>query len=262
MRIVRPKKGLGQHFLRDLNIAQAIADTVDSRRDLPILEIGPGTGVLTQFLKLKERQLKVIEIDAESVEYLYEKYPELIGNIIEGDFLKLNLKELFEGREFVLTGNYPYNISSQIFFKLLDNIDLIPCCTGMIQREVAQRITAKPGSKSFGILSVLLQIWYDADYLFTVDEKVFDPPPKVKSAVIRLTRNKRTELGCDAVLLKKIVKSTFGLRRKMLRNSLKMVVEKDVPLPDCDFLDKRPEQLSVENFIFLTNLIDTGKKRD
>ncbi len=262
MRIVRPKKGLGQHFLRDLNIAQAIADTVDSRRDLPILEIGPGTGVLTQFLKLKDRPLKVIEIDTESVAYLHENFQELNDKIIEGDFLKLNLNDLFDEGKFVLTGNYPYNISSQIFFKLLDNIDLIPCCTGMIQREVAQRITAKPGCKSFGILSVLLQAWYDTEYLFTVNENVFDPPPKVKSAVIRLIRNKRTELGCDAVLFKKVVKSTFGLRRKMLRNSLKMVVEKDVPLPKCDFLDKRPEQLSVEDFILLTNLIDSGNKRD
>lgn len=258
MQTVRPKKGLGQHFLRDLKIAQAIADTVDARAGIPILEIGPGMGVLTQYLIPKDRNLKVVELDSESVVYLKEHYPTL--NIIEGDFLKLNLKELFNGEEFVLTGNYPYNISSQIFFKMLDNMDIIPCCTGMVQREVAQRICSGPGSKAYGILSVLIQAWYDTEYLFTVDENVFDPPPKVKSAVIRLTRNNREELGCDPVLFKRIVKTSFGWRRKMLRNSLKQVVEKDTPLPECSFLDKRPEQLSVEDFILLTNLIDKNNR--
>lgn len=258
MQTVRPKKGLGQHFLRDLKIAQAIADTVDVRAGIPILEIGPGMGVLTQYLIPKDRNLKVVELDSESVVYLKEHYPTL--NIIEGDFLKLNLKELFNGEEFVLTGNYPYNISSQIFFKMLDNMDIIPCCTGMVQREVAQRICSGPGSKAYGILSVLIQAWYDTEYLFTVDENVFDPPPKVKSAVIRLTRNNREELGCNPVLFKRIVKTSFGWRRKMLRNSLKQVVEKDTPLPECSFLDKRPEQLSVEDFILLTNLIDKNNR--
>lgn len=258
MQTVRPKKGLGQHFLRDLKIAQAIADTVDARAGIPILEIGPGMGVLTQYLIPKDRNLKVVELDSESVVYLKEHYPTL--NIIEGDFLKLNLKELFNGEEFVLTGNYPYNISSQIFFKMLDNMDIIPCCTGMVQREVAQRICSGPGSKAYGILSVLIQAWYDTEYLFTVDENVFDPPPKVKSAVIRLTRNNREELGCNPVLFKRIVKTSFGWRRKMLRNSLKQVVEKDTPLPECSFLDKRPEQLSVEDFILLTNLIDNNNR--
>jgi 16S rRNA (adenine1518-N6/adenine1519-N6)-dimethyltransferase len=245
--------------LRDLKIAQAIADTVDARAGIPVLEIGPGMGVLTQYLIPKDRVLKVVELDSESVVYLKDHYPTL--DIIEGDFLKLDLRNLFEGKEFVLTGNYPYNISSQIFFKMLDNMDIIPCCTGMVQREVAQRICSGPGNKSYGILSVLIQAWYDTEYLFTVNENVFDPPPKVKSAVIRLTKNSREDLGCNPVLFKKIVKATFGWRRKMLRNSLKQVVEKDVPLPECQYLDKRPEQLSVEDFINLTNLIEKAKRK-
>ncbi|HBA13353.1 MAG TPA: 16S rRNA (adenine(1518)-N(6)/adenine(1519)-N(6))-dimethyltransferase [Bacteroidales bacterium] len=258
MRTVRPKKALGQHFLRDMDIARAIAGTVDLCADLPILEIGPGTGVLTQFLYRKGRQLKVVEIDSESVLYLRENYPDL--DIIESDFLKLDLQSLFDGRQFVLTGNYPYNISSQILFKMLDNMALIPCCTGMLQREVARRICSGPRNKEYGILSVLIQAWYNTEYLFTVDEKVFDPPPKVKSAVIRMTRNDRVSLGCDKMLFKKVVKTTFGMRRKMIRNSLRQVCEKDVPLPmDCPYLEKRPEQLSVEDFITLTNMIDSLK---
>ena len=255
MRTVRPKKALGQHFLRDMDIAQRIAGTVDARADLPILEIGPGTGVLTQFLSQKGRELKVVEIDTESVAYLHENYPEL--DVIEGDFLKMDLSTVFDGRQFVLTGNYPYNISSQIFFRMLDNMELIPCCTGMLQREVAQRICSGPGNKDYGILSVFIQAWYDTEYLFTVSENVFDPPPKVKSAVIRLTRNSRATLGCNGKLFRKVVKCTFGMRRKMLRNSLRQVYERDVPLPaDCPYLDKRPEQLSVEDFIRLTNMVE------
>ena len=235
MRTVRPKKALGQHFLRDMDIAQRIAGTVDARADLPILEIGPGTGVLTQFLSQKSRELKVVEIDNESVIYLHENFPAL--NVIEGDFLQLDLNTLFDGRQFVLTGNYPYNISSQIFFKMLDYRELIPCCTGMLQREVAQRICSGPGNKDYGILSVFIQLWYDTEYLFTVNENVFDPPPKVKSGVIR--------------------SSIFGMRRKMLRNSLRQVYDKDSPLPaDCPYLDKRPEQLSVEDFIKLTLMVE------
>ena len=261
MRTVKPKKALGQHFLRDMGIAQAIAATVDCRPDLPILEIGPGTGVLTQFLKERQRQLKVIEIDSESVAYLHENMPEV--NVIEGDFPKLDLKTLFDGGQFVLTGNYPYNISSQIFFKMLDNMELIPCCTGMVQREVGQRICGAPGTKEYGILSVFLQAWYDTEYLFTVHESLFDPPPKVKSAVIRLTRNARTTLGCNEALFKKVVKCTFGMRRKMLRNSLRQVYAPDSPLPaDCPYLDKRPEQLSVEDFIQLTNLLERAHTRE
>ena len=195
MGLVKPKKFLGQHFLKDLSIAKDIADTVDVCPDLPILEVGPGMGVLTQFIMQKNRPVKVVELDYESVAYLRENFPALEDNIIEDDFLKLNLEKLFDGKPFVLTGNYPYNISSQIFFKILDYKDLIPCCTGMIQKEVAERIAAGPGSKTYGILSILIQAWYKVEYLFTVHEHVFNPPPKVKSAVIRMTRNETTELG-------------------------------------------------------------------
>ena len=223
MKSVRPKKNLGQHFLTDLNIAKAIADTVDACPDIPVLEIGPGMGVLTQYLVTKPREVKAVEIDTESVAYLHEHFPSLRDNIIGDDFLRMNLNDIFAGRQFVLTGNYPYDISSQIFFKMLDYKDLIPCCTGMIQREVALRMASAPGNKAYGILSVLIQAWYDVDYLFTVDEHVFNPPPKVKSAVIRMTRNEVTDLGCDERLFKRIVKAVFNQRRKMLRVSLKQV---------------------------------------
>ena len=252
MRLVKPKKFLGQHFLKDLTIAQDIADTVDACPDIPILEVGPGMGVLTQFLLPKQRPVKVVELDYESVAYLHENFPALEGNIIECDFLKMDLRELFEGRPFVLTGNYPYNISSQIFFKMLDYKDLIPCCTGMIQKEVAERLAAGPGSKTYGILSVLLQAWYEVEYLFTVSEKVFDPPPKVKSAVIRMVRNNRKSLGCDEKLFKTVVKTSFNQRRKTLRNSMKPLLGKDCPDYPLPIFDKRPEQLSVEQFVELT----------
>ena len=192
MKQVKPKKNLGQHFLTDLDVARRIADTVDACPALPILEIGPGMGVLTQYLVKKNREVKAVEIDSESVAYLNERYPELRDQIIGEDFLRMDLNKIFNGRQFVLTGNYPYDISSQIFFKMLDYKDLIPCCTGMIQREVAQRIASAPGNKAYGILSVMIQAWYDVEYLFTVDEGVFNPPPKVKSAVIRMTRNNVT----------------------------------------------------------------------
>lgn len=178
MKTVKPKKFLGQHFLKDLKIAQDIADTVDACPGIPVLEVGPGMGVMTQFLVRKDRPLKVVEIDFESVAYLRTHYPQLEENIIEDDFLKMHLERTFGGQPFVLTGNYPYNISSQIFFKMLDYKDLIPCCTGMIQKEVAERIAAGPGSKTYGILSVLLQAWYSVEYLFTVHEHVFTPPPR------------------------------------------------------------------------------------
>lgn len=202
MKSVRPKKFLGQHFLKDLGVARAIADTVDACPDLPILEVGPGMGVLTQFLLPKGREVKVVEIDFESVEYLRKNFPELEEQIVEDDFLKMHLEHVFDGRQFVLTGNYPYNISSQIFFKMLEYRDLIPCCTGMIQKEVAERLAAAPGSKTYGILSVLVQLWYDVEYLFTVEPGVFNPPPKVKSAVIRMTRNRVSDAGCDERLLR------------------------------------------------------------
>ncbi len=256
MKNVKPKKFLGQHFLKDLQVAQRIADTVDSLPELPLLEVGPGTGVLTRFLLKKERPLKVVELDFESVAYLRKELPALEDSIIEDDFLKMHLDRLFEGQPFLLTGNYPYNISSQIFFKMLDYKEFIPCCTGMIQREVAQRITAGPGSKTYGILSVLIQAWYDTEYLFTVDETVFNPPPKVKSAVIRMTRNQTTDLGCNEALFKNVVKTTFNQRRKQLRNSIKPILGKDSPLLQEDLFTRRPEQLSVNEFITLTNRVE------
>ena len=252
---VRPKKSLGQHFLTDLSVASRIADTVDSCPSLPILELGPGMGVLTQYLMQKERELKVVEIDRESVEYLHSHYPSLHDNILGADFLKMDLSSAFSGRPFVLTGNYPYNISSQIFFKMLDYKDFIPCCTGMIQKEVAERLASAPGSKVYGVLSILIQAWYDVEYLFTVDEHVFDPPPKVKSAVIRLTRNDKTSLGCDERLFRRIVKTVFTMRRKMLRNGMKQIIGSDAPMLSDPLFNKRPEQLSIDDFIELTNRV-------
>ena len=252
---VRPKKSLGQHFLTDLSVASRIADTVDSCPSIPILELGPGMGVLTQYLMQKERELKVVEIDRESVEYLHSHYPSLNDNILGTDFLKMDLSTVFDGRPFVLTGNYPYNISSQIFFKMLDYKDFIPCCTGMIQKEVAERLASAPGSKVYGVLSILIQAWYDVEYLFTVDEHVFDPPPKVKSAVIRLTRNDKTSLGCDERLFRRIVKTVFTMRRKMLRNGMKQIVGNDAPMLSDPLFNKRPEQLSINDFIELTNRV-------
>ena len=258
MGLVKPKKFLGQHFLRDLSIANDIADTVDTCPELPILEVGPGMGVLTQFLMKKEREVKVVELDFESVAYLKENFAALEGHIIEDDFLKLKLENIFEGKPFVLTGNYPYNISSQIFFKMLDYKDLIPCCTGMIQKEVAERIAAGPGSKTYGILSVLIQAWYKVEYLFTVHEHVFNPPPKVKSAVIRMTRNETTDLGCDEKLFKLIVKTTFNQRRKTLRNSISSILDKSHPLSADPIFNKRPEHLSVQEFVELPNRVEVA----
>jgi 16S rRNA (adenine1518-N6/adenine1519-N6)-dimethyltransferase len=261
MKQVRPKKNLGQHFLVDLNIAKRIADTVDEPYgDLPVLEVGPGMGVMTQYLVTKPRQLKVVEIDRESVAYLKGTLFKDNGQdtIIEGDFLRMDLRELFDGGQFVLTGNYPYDISSQIFFKMIDNRDLIPCCTGMIQHEVALRIASQPGTKAYGILSVLIQAWYDVEYLFMVDETVFNPPPKVKSAVIRMTRNNVERLGCDEQLFKRVVKTAFNQRRKMLRVSLKqMLSDQQMPfIADSSFAMLRPEQLSIAQFVELTNLVE------
>ncbi|MBO5586454.1 MAG: 16S rRNA (adenine(1518)-N(6)/adenine(1519)-N(6))-dimethyltransferase RsmA, partial [Prevotella sp.] len=222
-------------------------------------EIGPGMGVMTQFLITKPRPFKAVEIDEESVEYLNGNFNGNVNShwLIQGDFLKMDLNEVFGGRQFVLTGNYPYDISSQIFFKMLDNKELIPCCTGMIQREVAQRIAAKPGNKTYGILSVLIQAWYDTEYLFTVDETVFNPPPKVKSAVIRMTRNSRKDIGCDWALFKRVVKATFNQRRKMLRGSLKQLIADPLSLPlSAEFLTKRPEQLTHEEFVMLTKAVE------
>lgn len=258
MRQVRPKKHLGQHFLTDLDVARRIADTVDACEGLPILEIGPGMGVLTQFLMTKQREMKVVEIDRESVAYLNNAFPQLRENILGEDFLRMDLQAVFAGRQFVLTGNYPYDISSQIFFKMLDNRDLIPCCTGMIQREVAWRMAAQPGNKQYGILSVLMQAWYDVEYLFTVDEDVFNPPPKVKSAVIRMTRNGVEELGCDEQLFRRVVKTVFNQRRKMLRVSLRQLFQQVQPREGFytnEIMTKRPEQLTIAQFVDLTNMI-------
>ena len=365
MKQVRPKKNLGQHFLTDLNIAKRIADTVDEPySDLPVLEVGPGMGVMTQFLVEKPRPLKVVEIDRESVEYLKERFSwtvqdsrngeskndnswnvecgmrnenssaadnspqgnlfphscvppvangkpittfhipqnslegnliphscvpqvasgkpittshipqnSLVGNLIphstfhipqeshilSGDFLKMDLHTVFDGQPFVLTGNYPYDISSQIFFKMLDNKNLIPCCTGMIQHEVAVRMASQPGNKQYGILSVLIQAWYNVEYLFTVEPSVFNPPPKVQSAVIRMTRNEVTDLGCDEQLFKRIVKATFNQRRKMLRVSLRQIFDAAHPAPpsffDDEMMTRRPEQLSIPEFVELTNKV-------
>lgn len=256
MSLVKPKKFLGQHFLKDLTIAKAIADTVDSVPNIPILEVGPGMGVLTQYLLTKERHIKVVELDFESVAYLRKEYPSMEENIIEDDFLKMRLENVFDQRPFVLTGNYPYNISSQIFFKMLDYKHLIPCCTGMIQKEVAERIAAKEGNKTYGILSVLIQAWYNVEYLFTVSETVFNPPPKVKSAVIRMTRNDVESLGCDEKLFKQVVKTTFNQRRKTIRNSIKPLIGKELKLDENVVWSKRPEQLSVKEFIELTNIVE------
>lgn len=254
MRLVKPKKALGQHFLKDLQIAQRIANTLADYKGTPVLEIGPGMGVLTQFLLEEGHDLKVVELDSESVAYLEQNFPDLKGRIIAQDFLKLDLSQLYPDR-FCVIGNYPYNISSQIFFKVLDYKEQIPCCSGMIQKEVAERLASAPGSKAYGIISVLLQAWYDIEYLFTVSEQVFNPPPKVKSAVIRMTRNSRTELDCDEKLFKTVVKTTFNQRRKTLRNSIKPILGKDFPDYHLPIFDKRPEQLSVEQFIELTKLV-------
>ena len=281
MKQVRPKKNLGQHFLTDLSIAKRIADTVDTPYpDLPVLEVGPGMGVMTQYLVEKPRPLKVVEIDRESVAYLKETlFKEETGDgrqerIVEGDFLRMDLRQVFDGQQFVLTGNYPYDISSQIFFKMLDNRDLIPCCTGMIQHEVAVRMASQPGNKQYGILSVLIQAWYNVEYLFTVEPSVFNPPPKVQSAVIRMTRNEVQHLGCDEQLFKRVVKTVFNQRRKMLRVSLKQLLPnealsalnsqlssqrhtlKERTLNSQLSLTLRPEQLSIAQFVELTNLVE------
>ena len=287
---VRAKKALGQHFLTDLSIAQRIADALivpcgdgkygfhgasDSLSQecvntlaslpnpLPALEIGPGMGVLTQYLlERPEVDLRMVEIDTESVNYLLIHFPQVQGKLMEADFLKLKLEKFFSG-QFAVVGNFPYNISSQIFFKILDYKEEVPQVVCMIQKEVAERISEKPGTKTYGILSVLLQAWYDIEYLFTVGEGAFNPPPKVKSAVIRLVRNSRKELGCDEGLFKTVVKTGFNQRRKTLRNSLKPLIhakadregwteEQLAEFVAQPVFELRPERLSVEDFISLT----------
>ena len=257
MKRVKPKKHLGQHFLTDERIAADIAGAISQHQGVSrVLEIGPGTGILTRALQsMNFDELKIIEIDLESIEFLNEYHPEISTDIIQGDFLKIELEPIFKGEKYILAGNFPYNISSQILFRLFENRELIPELVGMFQREVAKRIASGPGSKEYGILSVLLQIYYDVEYLFTVDEDVFDPPPKVKSGVIKLTRNERTALPIGDNFMKMVVKAAFNQRRKTLRNSLKgMLAGKELEL-DEDILHLRPEQLSPETFIMLATAI-------
>lgn len=256
MQQVRPKKALGQHFLTDLSVARRIAATLDPFAGLPVVEVGPGMGVLTQFLLPTHPDLTVVEIDSESVAWLKANMPSLGDNILEEDFLRLDLGKLFPGQKFCVIGNYPYNISSQIFFHILEWKDAVVCCSGMLQKEVAERLAAPPGTKARGILSVLLQAWYDVEYLFTVDENVFNPPPKVKSGVVRLVRNGVTALGCDSALFRTVVKTTFGQRRKTIRNSIRPLLPPGAPMPDSPLLALRPEQLSVEQFRDLTRLLE------
>ena len=266
---VRAKKALGQHFLTDQRSAQDIVAALEvQEKPFPVLEIGPGMGVLTQYLLQREDiALKCIEIDGESVDYLMTHFPDMPGKLLQGDFLTLKLERIFPDR-FAVIGNFPYNISSQIFFKVLDHKDRIPQVVCMIQKEVAERIAEKPGTKTYGIRSVFLQAWYDIEYLFTVGSGCFAPPPKVTSAVIRLRRNGRTDLGCDEKLFKTVVKTAFGQRRKTLRNSLRPLARAKADregwsddalaafLADPVF-DLRPERLGVEDFVALTRSLDT-----
>lgn len=253
---VKAKKHLGQHFLTDLSIAKRIADSMTTEHTNNALEIGPGMGVLTQFIENREDvNLKLVEIDTESVAYLHEHFSINPDNIIEADFLKMKLDDLFSGEVFSVIGNFPYNISSQIFFHILDYKELVPQVVCMLQREVARRLASGPGSKEYGILSVFLQAYYDIEYLFTVDENVFNPPPKVKSGVIRLVRNNVEHLDCDEKLFRAVVKATFNQRRKTIRNSIRAVKFDHESISDHPFMQKRPEQLSVAEFIELTNLV-------
>ena len=253
---VKAKKYLGQHFLKDMDVASRIAGSLTLDGRTSVLEIGPGMGVLTQFLLQNPLiDLTAVELDKESVQYLNQHYPQL--NVIEADFLKMDLQSYFPGK-FCIIGNFPYNISSQIFFKMLENKDSIPCLAGMIQKEVAERIAAPAGSKTYGILSVLMQAYYKIEYLFTVQETVFDPPPKVKSAVIRFTRNEVSSIDCNEQLFKTVVKTAFNQRRKTLRNSLKPLVEKDHPMYADPLFDLRPERLDVAAFIDLTNRVEAA----
>ena len=251
---VRAKKALGQHFLTDQSIAMKIVDSLSRSEIRDVLEIGPGMGVLTQYLlKRDDLELKLVELDGESVEYLLTHFPGMQGKLYQADYLKLDIHTIFSGQYRVI-GNFPYNISSQIFFKILEDKDRVPEVVCMIQKEVAERIAEKPGSKTYGILSVLLQAWYDIDYIVSVGSGAFCPPPKVQSAVIRLRRNSRSSLGCDEKLFKTVVKTAFNQRRKTLRNALKPLLNESIDSSDPVF-DLRAERLSVEDFVALTNLI-------
>jgi 16S rRNA (adenine1518-N6/adenine1519-N6)-dimethyltransferase len=254
MTTVKAKKNLGQHFLKDKNIAAKIVDSLQQSQIRDVLEIGPGMGVLTRFLLQKENyRTTVVEIDKESVEYLKNHFHGLEERIIEADFLKLDLNRYFK-EPFAIIGNFPYNISSQIFFHILNYRDQVPEIVCMLQKEVAERLSAGPGSKTYGILSVILQTYYQIEYLFTVHEHVFLPPPKVKSAVIRLSRNERKKPDCDERLFIQVIKTSFNQRRKTLRNSLKSLLTSE-ETKSRDIFSKRPEQLSVAEFESLTRLI-------
>ncbi|MEM9078549.1 MAG: 16S rRNA (adenine(1518)-N(6)/adenine(1519)-N(6))-dimethyltransferase RsmA [Bacteroidota bacterium] len=261
--LVQAKKHLGQHFLKDETIAQRIAETLSLEGYSNVIEIGPGMGVLTKYLLLRNMDLVAMDVDAESIVYLNHSFPlehpRLLEknnrlNIIEADFLKFDLKQLYGDEQFAITGNFPYNISSQIVFKVLEMRNQIPEFSGMFQKEVAQRICETPGSKTYGILSVLVQAFYKAEYLFTVHPQVFDPPPKVQSGVLRLTRKKEFQLPCDEHLFFKVVKAAFNQRRKTLRNSLKTFNLSD-NLKEHTIFGQRPEQLDVADFVTLTQQI-------
>lgn len=254
MELVKAKKHLGQHFLKDLNIAQKIADTLSLANYKKVVEIGAGMGVLTQFLLKKDTEVYVVEIDKESVVYLEAHYPELRGKIIADDFLKYDIAGYLR-EPFAIIGNFPYNISTQIVFKLLELRDYVPEFSGMFQKEVAERICEREGSKTYGILSVLVQAFYEATYLFTVSEGVFNPPPKVKSGVLRLVRKPDYHLDCDEALFFTIVKTAFNQRRKTLRNSLKPLLTNE-SLKKNSIFDKRPEQLPWQDFVFITKEIN------
>jgi 16S rRNA (adenine1518-N6/adenine1519-N6)-dimethyltransferase len=255
---VRAKKHLGQHFLTDENIARNTVEALlEKDRTTAVIEVGPGTGVLTQFLINEVDTFFALDVDTESVEYLKTKYPEKQNKILFSDFLETNL-EAIAGKKYNVIGNFPYNISSQIMFKVLENRNQVDYAVGMFQKEVAMRLAEKPGSKVYGILSVLLQAYYDIEYLFTVHENVFNPPPKVKSAVIRLTRNKVQHLDCDEVLFKHIVKTTFNQRRKTIRNSIRQIYNNNAVTHPL--FDKRPEQLSVAQFVELTQFVQANSQ--
>lgn len=251
--MVKPKKHLGQHFLKDKNIAEKIVNSLNAEKIKDVIEIGAGTGILTDFLLKKDYQLHIIEIDIESIDYLKIHYPELENRLLNEDFLKFDLQNNFK-EHIAIIGNFPYNISSQIVFKVIENRQIVKEVVGMFQKEVAERITAVPGNKTYGILSVLTQAYFNTEYLFTVNEHVFYPPPKVKSAVIKLVRKDTETINCDDTLFKKIVKTGFNQRRKTLRNSLKSLTQNIETTHD--FFNKRPEQLSCLQFVELTNLID------
>ncbi|MEZ4948555.1 MAG: 16S rRNA (adenine(1518)-N(6)/adenine(1519)-N(6))-dimethyltransferase RsmA [Saprospiraceae bacterium] len=255
---MKAKKSYGQHFLNQPDLARKIANSLNLENGLnKVLEVGPGTGKLTTFLVENDYDLKVVEADPDMVEYIQHNFPQLNGNIIHRNFLKVDLEEVFQENSFALIGNFPYNISSQILFKMVDNRHLIPEMVGMFQKEVAERVVAPPGNKTYGVISVLVQAYYEGKYLFSVDKRCFTPPPKVQSAVIRLVRKENVDLGCNERLFKSIVKASFGQRRKMLRNSLKPFVKDNDLLADEKFT-LRPEQVSLEGFIELTKFIEAN----